>query len=240
MAPSKAYRRGYPVALLIGLKDNHASIWKVFSNVVKPEKTIDFATTKNDSKAQYNFHEAIVNAMRPTIKEGVNSIVLVSQKTEYTQAFLRHLKDHHAWLTQGPEKATFAEMSGPATTIHDVTVLTRTPEFCRIIGETTVQETENLIELIEKSLNSPSAQPLILYSMEEIEDAITSPWIPGKPKPDFLMMTDTYLSGSRQKNRLQRLLQIAQNRKVKSRIIKSDSLTGKRVSQLGGIICILK
>jgi stalled ribosome rescue protein Dom34 len=241
MPSSRPYRRGYAVALLVGLKENYAAIWKVFSNVVKPEKTIDFTKTKGDSKTLYNFNEAIVNAIRPTIKEGVKSIVVATPpKTDYSQTFLRHLKNHHAWLTQGPEKATFAEMSGSATTLHEVTLLTRTLEFRQIIGDTTTQETENLVELIEKALNAPSIEPLILYSLEEIEDKVLSSWIPGKPKPDYIMITDAYLSASRQKNRLQRLMQIAQNRGIKSRIVKADSLAGKRLSQLGGIVCILK
>ncbi len=103
-----------------------------------------------------------------------------------------------------------------------------------------MQETENLVELLEKSLNATGAQPMVLYSIEEIEDKILGSWLPGKPKPELLMLTDTYLSGSRQKNRIQRLIQIAQNRQVKSRVVKADSQAGKRLSQLGGMVCILK
>jgi stalled ribosome rescue protein Dom34 len=237
----KPYRRGYPVAILVGLKEDQAVLWKVFSNVVKPEKTLDLNGARNDSKVVYNFQEAIVNALRPTIKEGVKSIVVASPpRTNYTQAFLSHVRSHHAWLMQGAEKAAFAELTGSATTVHEVTVLTRGPDFRRIIGETTTQETENLLELLEKSLNAAGNESMVLYSLEEIEDKILGAWLPGKPKPEYLMLADSYLSGSRQKNRVQRLIQVAANRKAKSRIVKADSPAGKRLLQLGGIVCILK
>jgi stalled ribosome rescue protein Dom34 len=238
---SRAYRRGYPVAILTGLKEDQAVLWKVFSHVVKPERTLTLSGYRSDPKAVYNFHEAIINALRPALKEGVKSIILVSPpRTGYAADFLRHVKDHHAWLVQGSGKATFAEMTGAANTINEVTVLTRTSEFRRIVGETTIEETENLLELLEKRLNSPSQEPFVLYSFEEIEDKIFGSWVPGKPKPEYLLLTDTYLSGSRQKNRLQKLIQIATNKAVKIRVVNSKTAAGKRLLQLGGFVCILK
>jgi stalled ribosome rescue protein Dom34 len=227
--------------MLVGLKDDQAILWKVFSNVVKPEKTINLNGTRNDPKVVYNFHEAIVNALRPNFKEGVKSIIVAAApRTDHAQDFLNHVRGHHSWLTQGTEKATFAQITGTATTVHDVTVLTRTPEFRQIIGETNSQESENLLELLEKNLNASGEALLVLYSLDEIEEKILSTWLPGKPKPDYLMIVDTYLSGNRQKNRLQRIVQIAANRKVKSRIVKADSPAGKRILQFGGMVCILK
>ncbi len=240
MAP-KSYRRGYAVAVLVGLAENQAAIWKIFSHVVKPEKTIILNESRSDSKALYNFHEAVVNALRPVMKEGVKSIILAAPpRTDYASMLLKHVRSHHSWLTQGTGKATFAEMVGPSVTIHDVTTLTRTPQFRQIIGETTLAETENLLELLEKRLNAPGEEPLVLYWVEEIENVIYSSPAKEKPQPDYLVLADTYLSGSRQKGRLQRLQQIATNRRVQTKIVKSDSPAGKRVIQLGGIVCLLK
>ena len=241
MTSQRGYRRGYAVAVLVGLKEDQAVLWKVYTHIVKPEKTLPLNGYRNDPKAVYNFHEAIVNALRPAMKEGVKSIVLASPaRTNFAADFLRHIKEHHSWLTSGSSKATFAEMTGYATTIHEVTVLTRTPEFKRIIGETTTEETENLLELLEKRLNAQSQEPLVLYSLEESEDKILGSWIVGKPKPEYLLVTDTYLLGSRQKNRLQKLSQIAMNRGVKTRVVNSKTAAGKRISQFGGLVCILK
>jgi len=235
------YRRGYPVALLIGLGSNQAAIWKVFSHVVKPERTINFVGSRGDAKSAYNFYESVVNAMRPTLREGTKSVVIASPpRTNFTSKFLEHIQDHNAWLIQGAEKASFAKIVGSAITPHDVTTLTRTPEFKNIVSETTMEETENLLELLEKNLNAPGSEPLVLYSLEGIEDKICGSWLPGKPKPYYLMLVNTYLASTSQKGRLHRLIQVAANRKVKSRIVKADSPTGKRLQQLGGIVCVLK
>jgi len=237
----KGYKRGYAVAALIGINEKQATIWKIFSKVVKPDKIINFIGIQNDPKAIYNFHESIVDALRPTIKEGVRSIIVASAaRTNYSKKFLQHIRSHHAWLTQGPSKASFSEMTGTANTSAEVTVFTRKPDFCKMIVQTTESETENLLELLEQRLNTSNQNPLVLYSLEESEDQIFNPWKPSKPKPEYLLITDLHLSSSRSKNRLNRLMQIAKNKQVKTRIIKADSPAGKRITQLGGIILIQK
>jgi stalled ribosome rescue protein Dom34 len=227
------------VAILIGLEENLAALWKVFSNVVKHEKTIQFNGARNDPKTLYNFHEAIINALRPTLKEGVKSVILASPaKSNYAKNFINHVQSHHAWLTQGSNKAAFKEITGSAVTLPKVTALTKNPTFHQIISETTLEETETLIALLEKRLNAPNQDTLILYSLKEIEDLIFSPWKPSKPKPEHLILTDTYLANTRQKNRLHRLIQIAANKSVKTRIVNAESPAGKRLAQLGGIILL--
>jgi stalled ribosome rescue protein Dom34 len=233
------YKRGYPVAILLGLEEKQADLWRVFSNVAKHEKTLQLDGGRNEPKALYNFHEAIVNALRPTLKEGVRSIVIASPaKSNYAKGFINHVQSHHAWLTQGFNKVAFSELTGSADTMPNVTVLTRNHMFHQIISETTSEETETLVDLLEKRLNAPNQDALVLYSLKEIGDLIFSPWKPSKPKPEHLMLTDKYLSNSRQKNRLHRLMQIAQNRNVKTRIVNAESPAGIRLAQLGGIILL--
>lgn len=237
----KGYRRGYPVAILAGLEDDRAVLWKVFSNVVKPEKTISLDGTRNDPKAVYNFHESIVNALRSTLKEGVRSIILASPaRTSHAQRFRDHIRSHYSWLVQGPNKAIFSEANGSAGTLSEVAALTKTPMFRRLICETTSEEAEDLIDMLEKRLNASDKNAVVLYSLEESEDLILGPQKSCKPKPEYLMLTDKYLSNSREKNRIQRLMQIAANRKVKTRIVDAESPAGLRLAQLGGIVCFAK
>ena len=238
MKQRRGYRRGYPVAILAGLEDDRAVLWKVFSNVVKPEKTLWLDGTKNDTKALYNFHESIVNALRPMLKEGIRSIILASPtRTNHTQRFINHIHAHHAWLVQGPNKATFSEATESASTQPEVAALTRTPMFSRLISETTSEETENLIDMLEKRLNTSNQDTVVLYSLKETEDLILGPQKPGRPKPEYLMLTDKYLSDSPEKNRIHRLMQIATNRNVKTRIVDAESKAGLRLTQLGGMVC---
>jgi stalled ribosome rescue protein Dom34 len=240
LAPRQNYRRGFAVAVLVGLKEDEAALWRVYSNVAKPEKTVRLGGFRGDPKAVYNFHEATVNALRPVLKEGVKSVILASPpRTNYAADFLQHVRNHHAWLVQGSSKTTFAQITGPANTAHEVTELTRTADFKGKIGEATEEETENLLELLERRLNASGQELLVVYSLEDAEDKILGAWTPGKAKPDYLLLTDAYLSASRQKNRLQKLMAVAANRSVKTRVVNSKTSAGKRLMQLGGIVCIL-
>ena len=76
--------------------------------------------------------------------------------------------------------------------------------------------------------------------MPEAENFIFDTQLEGKPKPEYLMLTDDYLSKSRQKYRVQRLMQVAANKGVKTRVISGESAAGKRVTQLGGLVCLAK
>jgi len=237
----KKYKRGYPVAILIALEEDKAVLWKVFSEVVKSENTLHINGARNIPKALYNFHESIINALRPTLKEGVRSIILVApSKTNYDQEFINHVREHHTWLTQGPNKAAFSKITGSASTPFQVAALARTPIFRQLISETAVEETENLIEILEKRLNVSSKNNLVLFSLEEAENLILGPQKTDRPKPEYLLLTDNYLSNSREKNRLHRLMQIATNRKVKTRIVDAKSTAGQRLAQLGGLVCLVR
>jgi stalled ribosome rescue protein Dom34 len=235
----KGYKRGYPVALLLGLEEDKAILWKVFSKVVKPETTLSISGTINNPKALYNFHEAIINALRPTLKEGVKTIILASPtRTNHAQEFINHVREHHTWLTQGPNKAAFSKITGAASTLSQVAALTRTPTFRQLIRETTAEETENLIEILEKRLNASDKNNPVLFSLEEAENLVLKRQKPSRPKPEYLMLTDKYLADNREKNRLNRLMQIAKNKHVKTRVINAESPAGKRLTQLGGIVCL--
>jgi stalled ribosome rescue protein Dom34 len=239
MKTKKKYKRGYPVAILIGLDERQAVLWKIFSQVVKPEKTLTMGETRSNPKALYNFHESIINALRRTLKEGVRSILVASPaRSNYAHEFINHVHQHHAWLTQGPNKASFSEITGNASTQSQVATLTRINEFHELISQTTSEETENLIDLLEKRLNTSNRGEAVLFSLEEAENLILRRHKPGRPKPEYLLLTDRYLADSREKNRLHRLMQIAKNKKVKTRVINAESAAGQRLTQLGGIVCL--
>jgi stalled ribosome rescue protein Dom34 len=238
MSP-KIYRRGYPVAILIGVEEEQASIWKVFSKVAKHQQTIRIGSDRKDQKGTYNLHETIINSLRPILKEGVRSVIIASSsKTSYAQDLQNHIRAHHSWLSQGANKATISLIVGSASTPPQVAALTQKPIFKQLIIENAKEETENLLEILERRLNK--ADDLVLFSLEEAEKLILSQQLPGKPQAEYLLLTDNYLVKSRQKSRLHRLMQIAQNKKVKTKVINVESDAGARLTQLGGLICIAK
>lgn len=186
----------------------------------------------------YNFHELIIDILRPTLKEGVRSIILASPaRTNYAERFIEHVHGHHSWLVKGPNKAFFHEINGSAGSLSEVSILTKNPEFNRQICDTTSEETENLVDMLEKHVNTSNQGTIVLYSLEEIEDLILDPKKLGRSKPEYLMLTNKYLLDSLKKNRLQRIIQIATNRNVKIRIVDAESTAGLRLTQLGGLVC---
>lgn len=238
MSP-KSYRRGYPVAILIGVEPDHAAIWQIFSQVAKLQQTIRLVGNRKDPKATYNFHETIINALRPTLKEGIRSLIIASPpRTSYAQDLQNHITAHHTWLMQGANKATISLIVGAASTPPQVAAITQKPGFKELIQENAAQETEDILEILEKRLNK--ADKLVLFSLEEAENLILQSQAPGKPQPEYLLLTDAYLASTRQRGRLHRLMQIAQNKKVKTRVIDAESNAGARLTQLGGIICLAK
>ena len=235
----KSYKRGYPVAVLVGIEHDHAAIWQIFSQVAKQQQTLPLNGDRKDSKTIYNFYESIVNNLRPVLKEGVRSIIVASPpRSNYSQEFLNHIKAHNGWLLQGTNKAAFSSITGSASAPAQVAALTKTSTFKQLIQENATEETENLLEILEKRLNK--ADNLVLFSLQEAENLILSPQSPGKPRPEYLLLTNDYLDSSRQKNRLHRLMQVAATNGVKTRVISAQSNAGKRLKQLGGIVSLAK
>jgi stalled ribosome rescue protein Dom34 len=233
----RGYKRGYPVALLVGFKDDRAVLWQVFSHVVKLHLTFELGGKRTDERSLYNFHEAVVDALRPLLKEGVRSIVVTApMKTTYATDFLNHVRKHHTYLIQskGPERATFAELVGSADQPNQVAEMVKTKEFHKLVAETTSEEADHIVNALEKHLADSSV--VVLFALKEIEDAVYERGRRNELRPQYLMLTDKYLADSKDKNRIHRLLQISKNRKVETRIINAKTPAGKRISQFGGLI----
>ena len=226
--------------MLIGLEEYRAVLWRIFSNVAKPLVTLTLDGVRSDGKALYSFHEAIVDALRSSLKEGVKSIVVAAPlKTDFPVVFLDHVRKHDAWLIQskGSNSATFGVVVGSAGKPHEVAELVKKKAFRDLLSKTTTSDAARVMDILEKWLNEDGAR--ILYSLEEVEDIIYAQWTDGKAKPEYLMLTNEYLQNNPERNRLNRLLQISNNKKVKTIIVVDDSPAGKRLMQLGGLVCLV-
>jgi len=227
------------VALLVGFENNYAVLWRVFSRVVKFSLRIELEGKRADEKALYNFHEMVVDALKPGLKEGVRSIVVAAPvRTNYTKVFLEHVRKHHRYLIQSKNlnRANFAEVIGSADEKIEVSKLAKTKEFMDLIMETTSEEAGQLVNSFEKHLYNISNNSVVLYSLKEIEDTVYSTEKCNTSRTEYLLLTNKYLADSKQKNRIHRLLQIAKNKKVKTTIINVETSAGTRISQFGGIV----
>jgi stalled ribosome rescue protein Dom34 len=232
----RRYRRGYPLAVLVGLEERRAVLWRVFSEVVKLDTTVE------RGGELYDFHESIVNALRPAFKEGIRSIVVVAPaRTDYARSFLDHVRKHHTWLVRGgPNVATFGELIGAAGQLHEVHELVRAKAFREMIGETTSRDADNIAKVLEKGLSSEESSIVVSYSLEQIEDLVYGQERHDSLRPEHVVLTDKYLADTKNRARILRLLQISKNNGIKTTIIKAESSAGVRLSQLGGLVCFAK
>jgi stalled ribosome rescue protein Dom34 len=233
------YRRGYPVALLVGFENDYAILWRVFSRVVKLSLRLEFEGKRADEKARYNFHEIVVDSLKPGLEEGVRSIVVAAPvRTNFAKDFLEHVRKHHSYLIQSksPNRANFAEIIGSADEKIEVAKLTKTKEFMDLIRKTTSEEAGQLVNSLDKHLYTLRDNSVVLYSLKEIEDAVYNKEKSNTSRIEYLLLTDKYLADSKKKNRIHRLLQIAKNKKVKTTIINVNTSAGTRISQFGGIV----
>lgn len=240
VGPKSSHRRGYPVALLVGLERDEAVIWEVFSQTVKLNRSIKLSGSRTDDRELYNFHEFVLASLKPALEKGVRSIVIAAPvKRTYAADFLSHVRKHHIYLMQ-PESlkaATFAELAGSAGQVHSVYDLVRTKEFLEAIGETTSEEGDRIFVELEKCLYDRRNDSTVLFSLKEIENYIHNQQKRSDDSQTLhLILTNEYLDRSKDKNRIQRLLQVFNNRKVKVKIADSKTPTGKRITQLGGAV----
>lgn len=237
----RRHKRGYFVAILIGFEKKQAILWQIFSKVVKHYVTVEMKI--NDKKSFYNFYESVVDELRPLLREGVRSILITApMKTRHTKDFLDHVKTHHQWFFQenSSNNTTFGELIGSATELHEVSELIKTKEFHNLLSETTSEDADHIIDTLEKLLNETDGSSVILYSLKDIEELVYNQTEKSKLKSEYIILTDKYLSDTKEKNRVHRLLQISKNKKIKTRIVKVETKAGIRLSQLGGLVCFTK
>jgi stalled ribosome rescue protein Dom34 len=179
-----------------------------------------------------------VNALRPILKEGVGSVVVVAPaRTGYVKEFLDHVAKHQPWMKRGAGSATFTGIVGSATTQDDVSALVRTGEVQKAIGASAEGEADRIKGLLESRLARDDGSP-ILYSLYEIEGLIFGQRVKGKPEPEHLIITDRFLAGHRR--RAQRLMEASRSRGVRAHVVGVKTAAGQRVEQLGGMVLLTR
>jgi stalled ribosome rescue protein Dom34 len=239
----KRVKRGHQVAILIGLHDNDAVFWKIFSETISIYFKIKRGRKrKNQNKKQlYHFHEEIINILRPIIKEGIRSVILLSPpKKEYSDEFLNHVNKHHSWLLKkGDKQVVFSKIIGnQAKTQKDVYYLKTQEYFKDIVDETSNQEGLLILEKLTEIINRNEKFSKILYTWREIDqDLRLIKKSPNLPRPNYIILTEEFLKNPKNRNKTRRILQIAKYLEIKTKIVKQESEAGAIVDQFGGLVC---
>lgn len=221
-------RRGYPLAILVGLDGSQAALWSVFSESVKPGERVQ----EDD---EYNFYESIVDALRPSMKQGIKSILIAAPDEKDYQGFLNHIRRHQSWLIDGmgTNTITLERLPKPAMEPHQVRELVRKRGFREKLSEVYRGDIKQVMNVLERHLNNPDEIETLLFTLGEVENAVYR----DNGSPDYILVTEDFLSKHRR--RTQRLLQIAANKDVKTRIITDGTPAASRIAQFGGLVCML-
>lgn len=227
--PRRRSRRGYPLAVLIGLEDGNAVTWNVFSESIKSGKKIQ-------GEEDYKLFESVVDVLRPRIKKGEKSILIATPNRDYYTRFMDHIRKHQRWMLKGWDLniATFEYISEPAMTIKQVRKLVNKKDFREKLDEASQGDAQQVIGSLEDRLKDKESMESFKFSLSEVENAVYG----SGEKPEYILVTENFLSNH--KRRTYRLLQIAENKKIKTRIIKTDTPVGERIAQFGGLICMLR
>lgn len=242
----KRIKRGHPLAILIGLHDDDAVFWRIFSETIRLHIKISRGRKrKNQDKNQlFHFHEEIVNILRPIIKEGIRSVILLSPpKEDYSVEFLNHVNKHHSWLLKkGEKQVVFSKIIGnQAKNLKDVLYLKTQDSFQEIVAETSNQEGLLILEELTEIINRNEKFSRILYTWKEVDYELRRiNHDPNLIKPNYIILTEEYLKNPKNRNKTHRILQIAQNLEIKTKIVSEESEAGVVVKKFGGLICYFK
>ena len=205
-----------------------AVTWEVYSKSVKRGQKIGEASP-------YRLYESIVDAVRPKIKQGVKTILVASTDERDYASFMSHVERHQSWLLKGWElnKATFEHVPMAAMDERQVREILKTNGFKKRLSEASSVDVRHVMEVLEERLNDPDGIETLLFSLEEIESHIY-----GGGEAEYMLVTDQF--HERHRRRTHRLLQVIANRSIQTRIIPTDTAAGARLTQFGGLVCLIK
>ena len=223
----KKGRRGYPTAILIGLDNQAANIWLVYSESIKKGKKI--MKLGNDEKAVYKHYEEIVEDIRTLLLEGFNQLLIASTE-KYTRkaGFIEYINRSHGWLNK---KLTVKEIDKKAVTRMDVLQLVKMNIIQESVAEASVESNENVMERLEKALNSGD----VVFTIEELSYALRDEAV-----PEFILVTEKFDKSWRGNRRYQSMIQRAKNMRATVTIVKCDVLASARLEQLGGFVSVIR
>jgi stalled ribosome rescue protein Dom34 len=220
-------RRGYPIAILIGLEKNVGTIWNIFSESIKLDNRISKETNN------YNFFETIVDRLRPNVKKGIKTVLITSTDKKNFQEFLDHIKKHQKWLVSGYDlnQITIEYIEGSARDFDDVQILIEKSALKKTVKKASQAENNRVLKALEKRLGTPEGINSLIFSLKEVENGLYN-----DKSIEIILMTTKFKDNH--KRRTQRILQIAQNKGIKSMIIENNTPMEKRLTQFGGLIGI--
>jgi stalled ribosome rescue protein Dom34 len=229
------------MAVLVGLDNERAALWVVYSESIKQHGFIDRPADSDSHKdaALYNFYNAIIAEMKPILSTGLASLVVASTRVDASlaESFIAHIRKHHAYLLRA---IRMTSITGDAMTVNAARALVKTDAFQSVTIDVTNQESDVLVRVLDAKLSDSTGRVTVLFSLEEIDRYFRNLSKAGEAAveyPEYVLMTDTFWAARKNDPRLQRVMDLAKNASVKTSVLRSDGQAGSRVAQLGGLVC---
>ena len=242
----KKQKRGHLIALLIGFDDKKIFFWKIYSHSIRAYETIKLPRKWQnlDDKQLYNVLEEVVDIIRKVVREGLKSILIASPyENEYWNKLPDHISKHHKWLLKGYNRVSFGEIIGTANSLESAKNLVSKEESKQVVTEIISEEIYQLIERLEKIVNSRNSNNDLLYDLDDIEKIVYEGGKKDKKaaeKLDLIVITKNYINSQKNKSRIHRLTQIANNKGIKVKMISIEDVSVDRFDQFGGILAFKK
>ncbi|MCK4383375.1 MAG: hypothetical protein KAW66_08795, partial [Candidatus Lokiarchaeota archaeon] len=150
---------------------------------------------------------------------------------------------HHSWLLKkGNKGVVFSKIIGnQAKTQKDMYYLKTQEYFKDIVEKTSNQEALLILEELTEVIKKNERFSKILYTWREIDHELRLfKQNPNLPKPNYIILTEEYLKNPKNRSKTHRILQIAKNLKIKTKIVNEESEAGISVKKFGGLVCYFK
>jgi stalled ribosome rescue protein Dom34 len=238
----KKQKRGNLIALLIGYDDKKVYFWKIYSHSLRAYETIILPRKwRNlDDKQMYNLLENVIDVIRTVVRDGLKSVLIASSnKKEFWKKIMDHVAKHHYWLLKGYNRVSFGEIIGNANSLESAKNLVSKEESKQIVTEVISEE----IYRLEKIINTEDLNAGLLYNLDDIESIVYEGGKKDKnaaKKLDLIIITQNYIDNQKNKNRIHRLSQIANNKGIKVKIISIEDPSVDHFDQFGGILAFKK
>ena len=146
-----------------------------------------------------------------------------------------HIEKHQGWMLKGYalNRVSFKYLEGSARDSDSVTELVTASGFKETVRAAGEGDMKIVIGVLEKRLSSRTGIETLRFSLEEVEDGVYNN-IP----VEYILVSQRFQE--QHSRRIQRLFQIAENNGVKTRVLPVDSPYIGRVSQFGGLVCLLR
>jgi len=216
--------------VIIALGEPHTRIWDVYSESVKPAETV------TATESQYRHHEDIIDQLRPRVKQGIKTVLVATPNTDQYNSFMNHVKKHHGWLLKGYalNTVTIQHVKEPLNTIEEAKNLAASKQFRETLADASTMDLATVTGILEKRVNTAEGINTLRFSLTEVEDAVYGG---GGVRVDYILVSERF--SEQHRRRVQRLLQVAGNKGIKTRTVPGGTRLGARLSQFGGLIALL-